>query len=276
MRLNFKPIFIFSYILIIFAFAFFYQLGVTLPGDSFVKSSEVLQNMDTRQSESFLFELNDDLSNKYIKTFDRPMDIINVKKDKLSLYLDRAYGLTPDKRFLDAFIELDFLINGKRDGIVEVKYSKGGYTLLKNETVLGTLPELPTYSDFINLLTKYAKSLNIDKKIEFEEQGSFDKELFASLESDINSLEPIKIFNALQKLDADWRDEDRYYSSLKLTLKALTYLYIISPDKLEKSDILLSKAIAVSVLLESVSKMDVSEENALLLTKESPGRVTPS
>lgn len=172
------------------------------------------------------------------------------------------YRLPPDRRFLLAFGEIDRLATGGQPQTTSVVFRHGLWEVAYAGKVVGTLPELPTYSDLKQLLEQFAASYadiiqqRWNQPISAAQWKSIEEQSRAFLAPDA--------FETLRKVDALWRNGERSPRLLRPAARALVYLALQEHEDAGVGDALPGAALADLVLAQSAAHAPMTSEEAFL------------
>lgn len=88
--------------------------------------------------------------------------VLDVAPEQMREAMYGAYRLQPDERFRIAVTEIPRLLGAPTEAAVRSTFEGGRWTILSGEAVVGTLPELPGFRDYLDVLSAWAK--NVRKK----------------------------------------------------------------------------------------------------------------
>src|SRR5262249_6380052 len=81
-----------------------------------------------------------------------------VEREKWREKLVEIYRLKPDHRFLIAVGDLHSVLSGEPAKEASATFESGSWSIRYDQQTIGTLPELPDFPDYFNLLVGWAKT----------------------------------------------------------------------------------------------------------------------
>lgn len=82
--------------------------------------------------------------------------VLEVAPEQMRQAMYGAYRLQPDERFRIAVSEIPRLLGAPSEAAVKSTFEEGRWTIRSGEAVVGTLPELPGFRDYLDVLTNWA------------------------------------------------------------------------------------------------------------------------
>jgi hypothetical protein len=191
-----------------------------------------------------------------------PVSSINeVPPAELPAYLEQSYRLVPDRRFGLALEELNRLF-GQDPARVETIFKNRRWHVYLDGEHLGTLPEFPRFGDLFHILLKRAQTLNRRHPLKLPEA---DRTVdLNGCQRQLDKFFPPYLFALLRELDDRWAEGIRHPEVLKLGLKALTLLCLQAFDRLDLSDRLLARCLALLALTRVVTPYNLDGEEAMV------------
>jgi hypothetical protein len=165
--------------------------------------------------------------------------------------LQAAYRLSPDNRAAQAITQIDKILNSPNHCKVNNRFSAGHWLVHCGKQQIGTLPEFPDFSDFMQLLTAYAGKLASSQHLILSPEKPGDPgALFAR-----------DLYMRLEEANKAWTGKDT--SALYSATRSLTWLNLQSWDLIEVADSVAARAMATLAVTKAMSS-EMLREEALL------------
>jgi hypothetical protein len=178
-----------------------------------------------------------------------------------------ALRLRPDGRFLGAVADIDHLArraDTTGGGAVAERHPEHQMWVVRHrQAELGQLDPLPSAESMTKMLDEYARSVASK-----DEAKRLSSARASALRDKIDAFQPPHLFEALAEIDAASGEEPLGGESALQTARALTYLLIQTPESLELTDPLASRALAALALAhqdDTLPANRVREVDALLM-----------
>ena len=209
------------------------------------------------QAPKILEAINPGVDESSSKPPTRPI-LYSLKEDEsLVEALQREYRATPDRRFLLAIGQLHRLITGDRPTSAEVQWDGTEWSVTHLGDALGTLPEVPDYPDWMDLIDGYATQLLDDHPLNVESTGKTETY------SESRFLTSFSLA-ALKKVDTSWDTDTLSDTDILTASENLVHLQLQNLDQLELADTLRAQSIAMVTLLKLTTEFSSTEVEALL------------
>lgn len=191
-----------------------------------------------------------------------PASMLAVKPAELPAHYRSLYRIKPDRRILYAFAEIDRLLAGRHvPSILSVRFEEGRWRLLLGQEDVGTLPEIPTWSDAHRLLVEWTALRR--KRTTVVPSESPVPELGA-LQGDLGQGTPAKVLAALRTLNALAAERPLHPQLVRAAAHGTVWLTLQTYDYVRQSDPLMGHALALLVLAQSLQPDSLAEDEALL------------
>ncbi|MEW6066949.1 MAG: tetratricopeptide repeat protein [Nitrospirota bacterium] len=177
----------------------------------------------------------------------------NMKKD---------YRLNPDRRFLLAISEIHHFFTGEDREDVKVSFNNGKWIITYKHSEVGVLPELPEFSDFMELLSHWVNILNSKYPLNISDQDNYQES--NRIEEFLARYHAQYAMVALREIDMIWNNGLRNKKLLRDATEAWVILVYQSLDKIEMTDELTSKAISMLAISKALTEYNVVPEEILL------------
>lgn len=192
-----------------------------------------------------------------------PSPVLSVPPEKMRLALAESYRLRPDKRFLLAVTDIHSFLSGQPKEDAAVEFQRDHWVVRYKNLEVGTLPEFAEFSDLLDVLSSWAKSLNRQFPVRLVKEEPADPS-FADLERQLDRFLSPHLAAAARQVDTLWNAGKRHPALLKAGTRALVSLSLQGLDRLETSDQLPAKALAVLALTKGLTDRQVTHEESLL------------
>lgn len=172
------------------------------------------------------------------------------------------YRLKPDRRMLYAFAEVDRLLSGRRTvSTLAIRFEDGLWRLTLDGNPIGVLPEMPSSSDFHELLSAWtAASL---ERHPITPSADPVPEL-ASLETDLAQGSSDRVLAALQALNSLAAKHPFHPRLLAAAARGTAWLMLQTHDELDLADPLAGHAVALMAMAQSLEPGSLAADEALL------------
>ena len=188
-------------------------------------------------------------------------DLLKVKPSELPAHVRSLYRLKPDRRFLYAIGEIDRIVSGERKGSsLHLQLLRNSWRICWNDTEVGSLPEVPTYTQQRSLLIDWAKR-------RMSVLGPFGGSVGipgANDEASLSQGTPDKVFEALDLLNRSFKKEPKSLAILVAAARGFSWLVLQSVDDLQLTDPLCGRALALLAIVHSQAPSSLVAEEALL------------
>lgn len=219
--------------------------------ESFHEPIRTLVDGTTTQGNLFQAKTSNQLAHKPQGTTPRGM-LEQLKND---------FRLKPDARFLLATAEVHGL--DKDVGVPSAVFRLGRWhVLVADDSPVSFLPEIPSFTDGINLIRRHAKRAMAE--LNLSELDPAEKAQLEILASEVNSFHPVNLNAILRKLNHMWGQGTRSRQVLKLAAQALTRLAYVSLDDIETADLVQARAMAILALAQVAIDEPMTFEESLL------------
>ena len=186
--------------------------------------------------------------------------VVQVPPAQMPEVVQGAYRLKPDRRFLLAIAEVDCLMSHETVGELRVTFEDGKWIIRYRDELVGDLPEVPDYPDAAGLLEGWIERLAQRYPIEFRASRAKDIE---AIRGRLNEFEVVSVAEALVEVEERWGHSRPEPELLALASSGLVRMTLQSLDWLE-FDRLPAKALALTMMAQTLTPVDVSREEALL------------
>ena len=176
--------------------------------------------------------------------------------------LEDRYRLAPDKRFLLGLQEIQSMFGAARFRFPKAVFHEGRWDVAIGNIPVGSLQELPSFSEGIQLLRRHVQQ-NL-RRLKLKDKGHAWANELADIESRLNSLHPMDLNALLVELNQLWDQGARSAQTLKLAANALARLAYVSFDTIETADQVSAKALCFVVLAQVASGEPLLFEESLL------------
>ena len=191
-----------------------------------------------------------------------PNSLMAVKPENLPAHVRSLYRLCPDRRFLYAAAELVRLTaGGPRTGTMALHFDEGRWRLLLDGTLLGELPEFPTFADAKSLLVSWLRAHPTAKR-SAPPPGA--EALIADNRAALESGQPAEVLTALARLNERWTASPGDPVIAEAGLRGLLWLSLQTFDELELADPVQGKALALLAIADAGSPGKLAREECLL------------
>lgn len=218
--------------------------------------------------------------------------VLNVPPAQMRSVLAETYRLRPDNRFLLAVAEIHRFLTGQQKKTVTIEFQSGVWLVRHGGTQVGALPEFPDFSQGMDLLVGWARTVGWDHPVCLIAGTS-------GLQSSIGdrplttesywcgfpwrlatkTTTPEQVANITRQLDQFWaphaaaaaRQVDALWSKgvrdaalLQAATRAMVYLNLQVLDRMDTADHLAAKALAILALTKGLTQIPVTHEESLL------------
>ncbi len=184
-------------------------------------------------------------------------------------YKNAAYRLKPDRRFLSALERLEVFFSGSSNEI-SAKFENNRWSVRSknsllgivptDDTVLGEVPELPDFDDFMKLLVRRVQTLNAEFPLNLQKSSVGYPEIKKKLDEFFSP----SMFSLGREINKLWESGNRDPALLYYSAKALTNLQFQLMDRLETSDEVGAQALAMVALAKVLSGKNTDRVECLL------------
>jgi hypothetical protein len=189
--------------------------------------------------------------------------MLSVKPEELPQFVRSIYQLMPDRRVLYAASQIQKIVTGEEPKILALKFEQGRWAIQLDNTVVGTLPEIPTFADSKMLLSDWAKREVAGRAA--AGQNPYQTRLPQELEQALVSGGASDVLEALGSLNDLWKTSPMSPEILQAATRGYLWLSLQTYDRLNLSDPLLGKSLALLVLAQqSDASKPMPGEEALL------------
>ena len=185
--------------------------------------------------------------------------VVTVPPACMRRALELRYRLRPDRRFLQAFAEVDHLLSHEPVAPVDAEWHDGWRLTYRGESI-GTLPEFPDFRDAIDLLNDWTRRVAARHPLPLRPPGGADRAVSAQIEQ----FGPSSLRSGLRAIDARWSHGALTAPLLLAGARGLVYLAVQTVDHVELSDPLVARGLAAVALARTVGGQSAAREEALL------------
>jgi tetratricopeptide (TPR) repeat protein len=195
-----------------------------------------------------------------------PTDLTKVKREDLARHIEAIYRLKPDRRFLSAISDVHRLLGGSQETAFVRYVGNGGWLVRLGKTEVGQLPELPSFSDCLAFVRRWAAQewqLQRGRGLQKADQGEvarLDERTWQS--SYLEHLQILDRANALAK------KAPRDAALMSVAAEALLAVGLETQDITEMLDPLLGRAMALLAVSEASSGVPASARSLSMLAAE--------
>lgn len=184
-----------------------------------------------------------------------------VDPQKLIEEYQSRYRLPPDRRFIKAIGLLNNFFRGENVNESAIPtWQDGRWDITYAGKTLGQLPEFPDYSDYMKVLTDWAKTLSQSYPLSIEPDGTID----STIETSLNNFFAEDVAGALFLIDKSWREGHHSEKLLESASRGLTYLAIQNLDSMGIGDDVPAQAWAILAAYNSLTGKTLLQEEVLL------------
>jgi hypothetical protein len=191
-----------------------------------------------------------------------PRTILNVPPDQMRDVLNGFYRLGPDKRFLHAVADIHHFYTGEKREPVLAQFEDGRWNISYKGKQVGTLPELPDFSDFMSLLSQWSQELN--KRYTVSLSSSHIDSSIDEINRELSQFLSSHAIAAAHQADLLWNKGQHDPVLLYAATQALVTLAVQQMDRLENGDELLAHALSTLVITKTLTQNKCVHEEALL------------
>lgn len=192
----------------------------------------------------------------------KPVPTIDqVPPPQLAAFLESNYRLKPDRRLSLARQELNDIL-GLPAGRMATTFKDGQWHLYLDGKKWGQLPEFPGFRDILDLLLIQVRTLNPHPPFNLESAGSAPD--LSRLRQRLGKFFPRYLWELLKELDHWHSRKGMHPEMLQLAASALARLCLQSLDRLDLTDLLVSRALAFLALAKGLTPYDMNEEEAVI------------
>lgn len=178
----------------------------------------------------------------------RPTSVLRVPPGEMVDALEQTYRLRPDRRFLLAVRMVHTLLANEPATPLTVDFANGRWTLDMDETPVGELPPLPSFTDARRLLEARAAELSAARPVVWEVSAAGDVSTARRLLDEFTSFGTA---DALALLGDEWTGGRPHPEHLVLAARGLIALALQAHDPMELTDALPARALAVLATLST-------------------------
>lgn len=191
-----------------------------------------------------------------------PESVLAVPVLEMRDALHAAYRLTPDRRFLAAVGELHrFFVPSASTESASASFEQGRWRLCHAGRMVGDLPELASFADWMQLLRGWRDGLAAAHPLRF---GVADPQDLAQARSALERYRLSDAVNVLQALDARWAAGQRAPEDPQIAARAYAIIGVQMLDRVELADAVTGSAIAMLALAGGRGQSDMRREEAML------------
>lgn len=192
-----------------------------------------------------------------------PRSVLATRPSEMAEAVEDGYRTPPDRRFLMAVAWMDRLITGQPPGEVVASWDGEQWVVRYREETVGTLRNLPAFSDALTLLRTWAASRSPNGETLPERHPGDSREIDA-IRAGLRAFDIANVSDAMRRLDALWRAGRQSAESAHLATEGLLSLVLQSYDRLELGDVIPAKALATMVWTEVATGRSHRYAEALL------------
>jgi hypothetical protein len=186
-----------------------------------------------------------------------------VPLDRAYAALETCYRLKPDRRLLLALAEIHRFFSGKEVGEAECVFDNGSWHVYCGDEEAGTLSEYPGFPEMKKLLLDWTARVSGDHRLKLK-KGTADATAMKAIRENIGRFYSSYLLEALQKIDAQWNQGEHDPELLAEGARASVLLCRQVFDRLDGSDSLKAKALALWAVAKGLTQANLDREEALL------------
>lgn len=185
-----------------------------------------------------------------------------AKPADLPTYYRSLYLVKPDRRLLYAFAEIDRILGSRHmPATLTVRFENGGWRLALDKQEIGTLSEIPTFSEVRRLLSDWTGKCLARFGTRPDAAPISD---LAPLEQDLTQGSTSRVIAALRALNGLAAQHPFHPQLLAAAARGTIWLTLQTRDELELSDPLAGHALALLVLAQSLDPGSLAADQVLL------------
>jgi hypothetical protein len=195
----------------------------------------------------------------YVDVIDatRPQKAIGVASPREAENIIAAtYRVRPDRRFLLAVADIQELKSGRRVP-VRLDFSGRRWQIQCGDRNVGELPEIPDFSDGLQLLTAWAATLPSPTGSQ-----TISAATLQSMDSEVAAFGAPSLFRAMQRIKV--RNASPDLPALRTLSRAMTLLNLQVIDRMGLADPVRARALAVIAMARSMDATTGAEEVAVM------------
>jgi hypothetical protein len=185
--------------------------------------------------------------------------VLTCKPEDLRAAFQKAYRLTPDRRFVIAISEIRKFFPSRKEETVQTEFANGNWRISYGGEEIGTLPEFPDFPDFMNVLTTWAKRLNDKDPIKLTSTKEGESLELKSRELSLTP-QPIQMLMKADELWAKQKDP----ALLAAAARASTYMAVQAYRPIDIGDFLDGRSLALITLTKALTSYPMNREESLL------------
>lgn len=185
--------------------------------------------------------------------------VVTAQPAEMRMAMFEVYRLKPDQRFLMAVSDIHHILTGQPRETGQAQFDGTQWNIRYKNSLIGTVPELPDFSDFLSCLSSWSRQLA--KQYPLSSSTPSDKD--SLLEAGIQDFFSRDEINVLRRIDSLWLQKKSPYLLYSAT-RATVRLNLQSLDRLQIADIVPAHALALLALSKSLTTYDLKAEEALL------------
>ena len=185
--------------------------------------------------------------------------VLDVQPERMREALHASYRLRPDARFLTAVAEVPRLLGSPEKGVVDATFESGRWTVRYGERVVGALPELPGFGDYLRILTGWVRDRESAAKRWRKGPGN----PAAPDDRGEGFLWP-RAVEALRDVDRRWRTSGGAVALSAEAARCLARLSFQMSDDLEIGDLLPARGLAALAIARAADARSLRREELLL------------
>lgn len=174
--------------------------------------------------------------------------------------LRKQYLCHPDRRLLMAVAEVHHFYSGEKVSPVNATFESGKWMVRYKQIDVGTIPELASFEDLIDLLKNWTK--RVQASYPHQKSGSFGPypEIDRSIErGDVQSLR-----SAASEIEEKWQSGDVGALLIERASNLLVLLSAQTVDLMEVADVIFAKAAAMTTIAEASAARSLNRNWCLL------------
>jgi tetratricopeptide (TPR) repeat protein len=180
-----------------------------------------------------------------------PTDLKKVKRKDLARHIDAIYRLKPDRRFVHAVSEVQVLLGGRQETATVSRLDNGGWAVQLGETEVGQLPDLPTFSDGLAFVRRWA-SQEVGRHLSAGGPRARPSDV-AELQARAWRGSYLEHLQAMRRINILAKKAPHDPNLLGLAANNLLVVAVDTDDAIEILDPLLGRAMALLALSEAAS-----------------------
>lgn len=195
-----------------------------------------------------------------------PTDLTKVKREDLARHIEAIYRLKPDRRFLCAVSDIHNLLGGSQETAFVRHVDSGGWLVRLGKAEGGQLPELPSFSDGLAFVRRWAA-----QEWQLEKAGGLqkaDQGEVARLEERTWHSSYLEHLQILDRANALAKKAPRDAALMRVAAEALLAVGLETQDITEMLDPLLGRAMALLAVSEASSGVPASARSLSMLAAE--------